>query len=71
MMNTKLFRNFAVQLESFIIIRYKKMKKYLVVLVAALALMSAGKQDSAITKEILSIPPLLPRMWKAIMAPCR
>ncbi len=51
MMNTKLFRNFAVQLESFIIIRYKKMKKYLVVLVAALALMSAGKQDSAITKE--------------------
>lgn len=50
-MNTKLFRNFAVQLESFIIIRYKKMKKYLVVLVAALALMSAGKQDSAITKE--------------------
>lgn len=51
MMNTKLFRNFAVQLESFIIIRYKKMKKYLVVLVVALALMSAGKQDSAITKE--------------------
>ena len=51
MMNTKLFRNFAVQLESFIIIRYKKMKKYLVVLVAALALMSAGKQDGAITKE--------------------
>jgi electron transport complex protein RnfG len=27
------------------------MKKYLVVLVAALALMSAGKQDGAITKE--------------------
>ena len=51
MMNTKLFRNFAVQLESFIIIRYKKMKKYLVILVAAVALMSAGKQDSAITKE--------------------
>ena len=51
MMNTKLFRNFAVELESFIIIKYKKMKKYLVVLVAALALMSAGKQDSAITKE--------------------
>ena len=51
MMNSKLFRNFAVQLESFIIIRYKKMKKYLVVLVAALALMSAGKQDGAITKE--------------------
>lgn len=27
------------------------MKKYLVILVAAVALMSAGKQDSAITKE--------------------
>ena len=28
-----------------------KMKKYFIILIAAMALMSAGKQDSAITKE--------------------
>ena len=32
-------------------IRNHKMKKYFIIVIAAVALMSAGKQDSAITKE--------------------